>query len=329
YGYSDIMPEDIDFTVDLKEITPETDLFSLTNMKKYSLGDEPLKIDLDGDGTDEEFSLAERQSEDNWRYLFIVINGTEYAIDHDVGGYGSYNTPNEIFFCDIDSSDSFTEIACRRTILTNDYCTSFYRYENDELKYIFNIREDTPDGDGEIDMFMNEMNASVTGKPIITDGSGVITAARRYDSQTWLAYSHYVYDSESGNISLVCEPVYPYYYENINNFSAAEEFSSEYYEMVDGRPLPELTKKITVYKEPDTNSETLTLTPQRIYFTAEYTYPRKDDPQSYGKRFGLWIHIIAEDGTSGWVNLPNGGKLEESNGGEYYTEVFTGLVFYD
>lgn len=324
YGYSDIMQENMEFTVDLKEITPETDLFALTNMKKYSLGDEPLKIDLDGDVTEEEFSLIEKELENDWRYLFIVINGTEYAIDIN---YEQYNVPNEIFFCDIDSSDNYTEIACRRSVMTNDYYTSFYRYESGELRYIFDINYDTPDGNYESDMFFDNMNTSVTEKPIITDGSGVITAARRLDSQTWLAYSHYIYDSESGSISLVCEPVYPYYYENIDSFAAAEEFSSEYYAMTD-LPMSELTKEINIYQEPDTDSETLTLTSQRIYFTAEYPYPIEYDPQSIGKRFGLWIHIIAEDGTIGWVNLPNGRNLEESNGEVYY-DVFQGLVFYD
>ena len=319
YNSPIIMPPTTEFTVDLKEMTPETDLFALTNMKKYSLGDEPLMIDLDGDGTDEELFLIEEESGNDWRELFITINGKEYAIDFSVE---KYNQPNEIYFCDIDSSDNYTEIACRRSVLTNDYCTSFYRYESGELYRIFAIDYDTPDGEYEADMFLNDMNASVTGKPIITDGSGIITAARRLNSQTWLAYCHYKYYSESGRISLVCEPVYPYYYENIDNFSAAETFTSEYYSIAD-RPLSELTREITVYKEPNINSETLNIVPQRIYFTSEYVRPG----ELY--EYELWVYITAQDGTSGWLSLPDGTHLEESNGGEIYYNVFTGLVFYD
>lgn len=53
-----IMPENMEFTLDLKDITPETDLFALTNMEKHSI-DETFKMDLDGDGVEEEISVAE------------------------------------------------------------------------------------------------------------------------------------------------------------------------------------------------------------------------------------------------------------------------------
>lgn len=322
-----IIPENMEFTLELKDITPETDLFVLTNMEKHSLG-ETFKIDLDGDGTEEEIFVSDKSlddtSENIFHVLYIVINGKSYAIDYDLG-YA--NTPNEIFTCDINSSDNYIEFACNRSILTNDFYTSFYRYEDGELRRIFDIGSDTPDGNGEAGNFMDEMNQSVTGKPIITDGSGVITAARRLDAQTWLAYSHYVYDSESGEISLVCEPVYPYYYENINNFAAAADFSSEYYDIVPDRPLSEALNEVTLHKEPDLNSETITLAPQRIYFTAEYPYP-VENPAAYGNGLAVWIYIVAEDGTTGWVYSYNY-SLGEENDYARFNDVFRGLVLYD
>lgn len=323
-----IIPENMEFTVDLKDITPETDLFALTNMEKHSLG-EAFAIDLDGDGVEEEISVSEgNYNNGEWRFLQAVINGKTYNLDRSYE-YDFFNIPNEIFICDIDSSDSYFEIACAHSIVTNDYLTSFYRYENGELKYIFTIDYDTPDGNGEIGMFFDKMNRSVTGKPIITDGSGVITAARRLDTQTWLAYSHYAYDSERGEISLVCEPVYPYYYENINNFAAAEEFTDEYYnsEYID-IPPPYLSKETALYKEPDLSSETVTLTPQRIYFTAEYPFPA-ENPSAYGNGLGAWIYLVAEDGTSGWVYSYNGYYFGEEESDERLYDVFGGLVYYD
>ncbi len=59
---------------------------------------------------------------------------------------GYANAPNEVYTCDIDSEDSYIELACTRSILTNDYYSSFYRYENGELRRIFDIECDTPDG---------------------------------------------------------------------------------------------------------------------------------------------------------------------------------------
>lgn len=323
---SAIMPENMEFSLDLKDITPETDLFALTNMEKHSIG-KTFKMDLDGDGVEEEISVAEEDYENGWRALQVVINGTSYNLDHLFEEF--LNKPNEGFTCDIDSSDNYIEFACSHSIATNDYLTSFYRYENGELRYIFTIDYDTPDGNGESEMFFDKMNQSVTGKPIVTDGSGVITAARRLDAQTWLAYSHYAYDSESGEISLVCEPVYPYYYENVDNFAAAKEFSSEYYD-IEYRNIsnPLLREEIALYKKPDLTSETVTLVPQIIYFTAEYPYPM-ENPAAYGDGLGEWVYIIAEDGTRGWIFVTDGYYLDETNGGEYLFDVFGGLVLYD
>ncbi|MDE6596234.1 MAG: hypothetical protein K2K44_09520 [Oscillospiraceae bacterium] len=303
-----IIPENMEFTLDLKDITPETDLFALTNMEKHSIG-ETFKMDLDGDGVEEEISVDEDfyKIEGKLRVLKVIIDGKTYNIDRSHEGF--MNVPTGIFTCDIDSSDNYIEIACAGSIATNDYLTVFFRYENGELREIFDIRYDTPDGSGESDMFFDKMNQSVTGKPIITDGSGVITAARRLDAQTWLAYSHYAYDSESGEISFFCEPVYPYYYENINSFDMAMEFTSEWYipDVVPERPMPKSLKEITLYKEPDLNSETVTLEPQECYITAEYF--------SFD---GAWIYLAAKDGKSGWCNLD-----------ETIYDVYSGLVLYD
>jgi len=313
-----IMPDNTEFTVDLKDITPETDLFALTNMEKHSPGD-TFKMDLDGDGTEEEITaVIDKTDIDTFGYEFrvfyIIINGESYAVDYDLG---YVNAPNEVYTCDIDSEDGYIEFACTRSILTNDYYSSFYRYENGELRRIFDISYDTPSGQVESEMFIDEMNASVTGKPIITDGSGVITAARRLGSQTWLAYSHYAYDSESGKISLICEPVYPYYYENINNFAAAEEFTSEFYSISD-RPLLYSRKEIKLYAETDLNSESVTLAPQRIYFTAEYPYILEETGG-----YTMWIYIVAEDGTAGWF------YYDRSENDELLTDIFSLLVIYD
>ena len=319
----------MEFNLDLKDITPETDLFALTNMEKHSIG-ETFKMDLDGDGVEEEISVDEDfyKIEGKLRVFKVIINGKTYNLDRSHEGF--MNVPTGIFTCDIDSGDNYIDIACTGSTATNDYLTMFYRYENGELRRIFDISYDTPDGSGESEMFFEKMNQSVTGKPIITDGSGVITAARRLDSQTWLAYSHYYYDSESGEIFLVCEPVYPYYYENINNFAAAKEFSSEYYN-IEYRNIsnPLLTEEIALYKEPDLNSETVTLTPQIIYFTAEYPYP-VENPAAFGNGLCEWIYLVAEDGTTGWIRSYNNSiYIDEEDDNAYLYDVFSGLVLYD
>ncbi|MCM1328704.1 MAG: hypothetical protein NC253_04610 [Ruminococcus sp.] len=301
------MPEGMEFTLNLKDITPETDLSALTNMEKHNVG-ETFKIDLDLDGTEEEISVEEDfyDCEGVLRVLRVVINGTSYNLDRSHEGF--INVPTGIFTCDIDSSDSYIDIACTGSIAANDFLTKFYRYENGELRRIFEISYDTPDGNGEAGNFFDEMNASVTGKPIITDGSGVITAARRLDTQTWLAYSHYAYDSESGEISLVCEPVYPYYYENIGNFAAAKEFSSEYYNPENRNIANQILKEETaLYKEPDLSSEAVTAEPQECYITAEYF--------SFD---GAWVYLSAKDGKSGWCCI-----------NESIYDIIGGLVLYD
>ena len=312
------MPEDMEFTLDLKDITPETDLFALTNMEKHNIG-ETFTVDLDCDGTEEEISIEENfyDCEGILRVLRVIINGTEYNLDRSHDKF--MNVPTGIFTCDIDSSDNYIEIACTGSCATNDFLTKFYRYENGELRRIFEIRYDTPDGNGESDMFFDKMNQSVTGKPIITDGSGVITAERRLDFQTWLAYSHYVYNSESGEISFVCEPVYPYYYENINSFDMAMEFTSEWFipDVVPERSMPKSLKEITLYKEPDLDSDSVTLAPQRVEYTAEYYYS-KENPPAYGNGFGAWVYVTAEDGTSGWHDI----KGDTEN-------ILSGRVLYD
>lgn len=310
------IPQNTEFTVELKDISPETDLFALTNMEKHNIG-ENFTIDLDGDGVEEEISVEEDfyDCEGVLRVLRVIIGGKTYNLDRSHDKFA--NVPTGIFTCDIDSSDNYIEIACAGSTATNEYLTMFYRYENGELRRIFDIECDTPDGQGESEMFLDDMNASVTGKPIITDGSGVITAARRLGSQTWLAYSHYAYDSESGEISLICEPVYPYYYENINNFAAAEEFTSEFYSIAD-RTLPQSKKEIKLYAETDLNSEAVTLAPQRIYFTAEYLYILEETDE-----YAMWIYIAAEDGTSGWFHY------DRNENNELLTDIFSLLVIYD
>ncbi len=78
-----IMPENTEFTVDLKDITPETDLFALTNMEKHSPSD-TFKMDLDGDRTEEEITAVIDKTDIEtfghvFRVFYIVINGKSYV----------------------------------------------------------------------------------------------------------------------------------------------------------------------------------------------------------------------------------------------------------
>ncbi len=77
-----IIPENMEFTLDLKDITPETDLFALTNMEKHLTG-ETFKMDLDGDGVEEEISVDEDfyKIEGKLRVFKVIINGKTYNLD--------------------------------------------------------------------------------------------------------------------------------------------------------------------------------------------------------------------------------------------------------
>ncbi|MDE6746287.1 MAG: hypothetical protein K2J72_06570, partial [Oscillospiraceae bacterium] len=92
--------------------------------------------------------------------------------------------------------------------------------------------------------------------------------------------------------------------------------------------LSSLNKEIALYKEPDLSSETVTLAPQRIYFTAEYPFPA-ENPSAYGNGLGAWIYLVAEDGTSGWVYSYNGYYFGEEESDDSLSDVFGGRVLYD
>ncbi len=338
-----------EYSVDLKNLSSDTDFYSLTNAEKHSL-DEEYSIDLDGDGTEEllDFSHIWDDTEnlfaDGAKPRIPYINGEEAKIlfadifcqdenaENQPPAFNAYANPYSNFFyiVDIDSSDKYKEIALTHDCGLDDFSTYVFRWEGDSLKFIYEFYYDTPDPREESaeDIYGLEMYLT-SGNPIIFDGSGVVASAARIgeNCQTWFAYRHFSYNSETGDISPVYnEAVYPYGFADSQDYEKASEHTAKLFG--DNKTAITLKKPITVYESPDTDSESSIMEPQPVIFTAQY-----DTGGSYYSE--SFTYVLAEDGTKGWIhytsdeeNNESGYLLADGTKAKSY-DLFDNLIYFD
>lgn len=317
------------YPVDLTSLTRDTDIRSLSNAEAHRFDGGEVKVDLDGDGTDEviEFpitktvtpfdteEISERAFCINGKQLEPVKKGTQddwygdlYKV---VDSYSDY-----FYICDIDSKDNYKEIAFVPCNATNEYETCFYRYENDTLYFIGSILYDVPDS--KLEVLDEQLNGIyITDyNPMIIDGSGTITAAVRCDApQTWFGYSRYHYDEEKG--CMIAEEdveVYPYGYDLKDDYEKVYSLLKDSF-YSEGKC--ELRKEVELYRDHSEDSEHYTLQPQPACPTGvlDHSYDWESDDYDY------WVYIIAEDGENGWIHL--------TEYPDYSDPLFSVLTMYD
>ncbi len=314
---------------DLTTLGWDTDYASLTNAKAYKISDGDIAVDLDGDGTDEILNFTHENDDDeakgytdyeNSGLLPVIpyINGEPAGIKtvmNEEYGYAvfdrnSFSMPSGyIYICDIDASDSYKEIAFVPYAYTDDYMTVFVRYKDGQLEYAGSIGYDSPDPSIETydDTYsIGDMNIP-WGRPLITDGSGIVTAATRLSYQTWFGYTQYAFNEDGILAELAGVEVYPYGYENRDSYDKAWQKVKSNWSMTEDEDCM-LTRDITVYSTPSEDGEAKTITAQPAIPTGEVyvsdsrfiTVTSYDDWDEFHK--GLWVYVAAKDGTCGWMH---------------------------
>ena len=310
----------------LEEISYDSDFYTTNNAVRHDIA-EAFSCDLDGDGTDEVIDLTGTRIEDE--YLgeghFPVINGEEVTMqssfDFDYKNLFYTDLPC-VYTADIDSSDKYTELAIVHSSFTNEVPTVYYRYMEGKLIPVACIVYDTPDPKEDLRLDVCGLSSVVFGAPIITDGSGTITAAYRSDlMQTWFSYRHYTYDEVSKSYTVVQgEPDYPFGYDNIKDYDKCLSLVDGYY-TGNGLEYPKLMCSVMAYKEPDLSAEAITIDPQDALVTAQLEVLPGDVSTADGTYFyahpDFWAHIVTKGGESGWVYVY--GEKTADDGAESYS----------
>lgn len=180
-------------------------------------------VDLDGDGKEEEV-VYEAQSSDgiNHEILFFIESEADhvYADSHDGWSVADLESPSvdNYFVTDLDSTDSYREIAILDEGPSCDPQFHFLQYQNGAYIYMGSVYTDSS---------YEELTVKGDGKII---GSGRLSIL-----QTWNAPFTWVL--ENGKIQLLEEEMY-----------------TPYVSMNSGQKVKQL-KKITIYAEADLESE--------------------------------------------------------------------------
>ena len=187
---------------------------------------EEIYIDLDGDGSKDRVSYQVKVNgyEPN-QIVTFSINNIEYAYDlEDFEVYITEPHSDWYYITDLNTSDSFKEIAILDDGPSDDPTTHFFRYEKNEFKYV-----------GEIPDFPHYSTCHF-------EGDGTVIARYPLDLlQTWWAPGIWKL-TEQGQLEKIHEDMYyPYDY-------TTSDF------------IPTLLMDFYVYQEPDKNSEQIPLT---------------------------------------------------------------------
>ena len=181
------------------EPTPEptkapANALSAPYYEAHEMGETVLH-DLNGDGKDEEISVAlEKNSYGNDAFR-ILINGKELAAAWYAGG-GCFDSPDETcwLLTDVDASDNMLEIAVQDWGPSDDLTTHFFRWEWGALTDL-----------GEVEGFI-----LFDGRPADAelDGKGCVSSYMRlHVLQTWWAAVQYRLDSD-GSFSVQEQELY-------------------------------------------------------------------------------------------------------------------------
>lgn len=241
-------------------------------------------VDLDGDGNKEEILYEVQACEGvQEEVLFAVYDITqegeaEYVSswrDGEVFSFADLEAPctSAYYLADLDSTDSYYEIAILDYGPSEDPVFHFIRLEAGELVYLGEVPSDS--------------------LPVIKGDGTVIASGRLSILQTWNAPFTWVLENEE-----LKHPEEEWYYPYVN--AAIQE-------------KPKQVKSVTVYEEPDRESE------KKIVEPSEETI-------SFGTTDNKnWVQFFRSDGIAGWIYLEDGTYME-ADGEEYSVwEVFEDL----
>ena len=245
--------------------------------------------DLDGDGKADNIYYAIQQASEepdgSWIDsipMNLQINDREFLDPEADNPFQAYDLWVENCdvgtFCivDLDPTDSLKEIAIRDWGNNDWRMTHLFRYEEGELVYLDTITSFPEDDD------------------TTYHGDGTVSAYTRFDvMQTWGGVV--TYRLEDGKMNRVPgEMVAPLAYED--------------------RPIV-LKQPLTVYREPNRDSELITLQPS----DQPVSTPLTDTEH--------WVQIVCPDGTSGWAYFEDFGKVYNNGAMVDDMEIFDGLLF--
>ena len=214
-----------------------------------------ISIDLDGDGKQEYVLFSIDTSADGYTStpLSFIVGEKDYVEYLTQNAYMENPDTAMYYITDIDTSDSYYEIALLDWGPSDDLVSNFYRYENKNLVYI-----------GSVEGFVGDTAFTF-------DGKGTINSKGRLSIfQTWWAPFTWKLN-ELGNIAIVADEIY-YPYQNDADYEAQYPIT--------------LLQNINIYAERDLKSSKTLLTPSDslIRFTAtdnkEWVYLERDDGQA-------------------------------------------------
>lgn len=155
-----------------------------------------VKADLDGDGKAEEVSVsAYKDGRDVWLLGSLTINGEDFASEVYDLGYAGYSPDSACFaITDIVSGDGLLEIAVQDLGPSDDYTTTFFRYDGSRLHLLGTVE--------------GLIYSSYTGLGDVGfDGSGSISTYMRLGVlQTW--YANVTWSEDGGALYLEDSDVY-------------------------------------------------------------------------------------------------------------------------
>lgn len=158
---------------------------------------EIVTVDMNGDGLEEEV-YYNAVTLDSGVYEIdqtLTIDGVAYLEDLDAAGFYMDNPHEYYAITDIDASDGVLELALMDLGASDDYQTSFFRYDGRNLTYI-----------GSVSGLIKE-NA-VVGSSVTFDGKGKISTYVRLNVfQTWFAAVNYTV-GDDGKLALVPQETY-------------------------------------------------------------------------------------------------------------------------
>ncbi len=156
---------------------------------------ETVRVDLDGDGTEDELTL---NMEENSDYVYVPqlnINGANYSDIFDENQcYFAY--PYEQYvLVDIDESDEFIEIAVQDYGMSDDPMTVFLRYNGSQVIYL------------------GAINDRISDLHIVNDGKGTLSARERMAVFETMNMKT-TYTLENDELVLEMKDLYPVVYTN-------------------------------------------------------------------------------------------------------------------
>lgn len=156
-----------------------------------------VKADLDGDGTAEEVSVsAYKEGRDIWLLGSLTVNGTELVDELYALGYSGYSPDSGCFaITDLTPGDGKLEIALQDLGASDDYTTTFLRWDGDKLSVL-----------GTVEGLVYSVYSDCGD--ISFDGKGGLTTYMRLKNlQTW--YADVTWTEENGRLCVEEQDVYP------------------------------------------------------------------------------------------------------------------------